>query len=184
MTPVYVCYHTPGPYAKEAGELATTLRQHDLHHEIVEVADCGSWVRNCARKASFVRDMLAKHEDRPIVYLDSDARVCAYPKAFDEMPDDVDVAVHYKDGTELLSGTLYFGNTSGSWEIVRQWCERCTAEPDVWDQKHLQRVVEDGGKRFNVARLPAPYCLIFDTMREQGPPVIEHTQASRRYKNQ
>ena len=45
-------------------------------------------------------------------------------------------------------------------------------------QVGLETVLRTG--KYSVYGLPAPYTLIFDSMKAQGPPVIEHFQASRR----
>jgi hypothetical protein len=121
--------------------------------------------------------MMGEHPGRPLVWLDADARVRQVPGLLLNL--DCDFAAHWKEGTELLSGTLYFGGTDAARRLAQAWAALCRAEPDVWDQKHLQKVVEhaDG---LRAERLPAPYTLIFDLMADQGPPVIEHLQASRK----
>ena len=112
------------------------------------------------------------------------------------------LASHSTPPGELLSGTLYFGPTAAADRLLTQWAAGCIQSPDEWDQRVLQKIVEEqaSGVRdqgasaetqltpgscpltpaLKILPLPAPYTLIFDTMRDQGPPVIEHMQASRR----
>jgi hypothetical protein len=112
-----------------------------------------------------------------IVWLDADAVVQQYPALFDDM--DADIAVHYKDGKELLSGTMYFSNTEKARELLREWIALAETTKDVTQpQSVLQELLRSG--KYLVHKLPAPYTLIFDLMSHLGPPVIEHFQASRK----
>jgi hypothetical protein len=187
-----IAYHTDDRYAAEAENLRASLIRHGLKHRIDRVGDRGSWAANTSAKPTFVRRMLYAHAG-PVLYLDADAVVQRPPVQLQALrPADFDLAVHYrrreggplKTRVELLSGTIWFGNTPACRELVERWEKACRAAPDVWDQKHLQNIVADmPGLR--VMNLPPEYCCIFDSMREQHPgiePVIEHFQASRRFK--
>lgn len=173
---LFVSFYTP-PYAAEAEGLIQSLGRWNLNHEIVAVADRGSWVKNCAYKASFIRDMMLKHECRPLVWLDADARVMRRPDLFDSLT--CDLACHYRDGTELLSGTLYIGPTAR--DLVRQWEQACLEHPNEWDQRVLAGVIERE-RRWKIINLPADYTAIFDAGMSLDP-VILHRQASRRLKH-
>jgi hypothetical protein len=185
MSPLYVSFYTVGNgYDAEAADLGKTLDHWDLPHDLLPIAPLGSWEQACGYKPIFLQAMRRKHGRRPLVWLDADARVRANPSLFLEMADKngrppVDFAAHWKDDQELLSGTLYFGAASAADRLLEQWAAGCIANPGQWDQRVLQQIVE-ATDDLNVFCLPAAYTLIFDTMREQGPPVIEHMQASRR----
>jgi len=180
-TPIYVCFYTTGNgYEAEAMELGHTLDRYQLPSDLVAVPPFQDWVAACAYKPKFLRHMRAKHgPDRPLVWLDADARVRQYPSLFPEMPTDVDFAAHWKDGTELLSGTLYFGATRGADRLLNEWAQACHERPREWDQHVLQNLV-DGRTDLKVEKLPPSYTQIFDVMASAGEPVIEHMQASRR----
>jgi hypothetical protein len=183
--PVYVAYYTTGtPYEEEAKLLRASLDLFRLEYEIQGVPSLGSWQKNTQFKAFFIQEMLAKYSDRPVVYLDADAIVRAYPILFDEI--NCDIAVHHYDNKrrnfkELLSGTVYFGTSSKAREIVEVWIETNRELPEQWDQKNLQLAL-DRVPDVSFVELPPSYCLIFDLMKDQGPAVIEHFQASRRFK--
>ena len=99
-----------------------------------------------------------------------------YPTLFDTIEEDF--ACHYKDGKELLTGTLFFNNCKKSIEFVNNCIDLEEKEGGKLSaQTCLPEVIEKTG--VSVYRLPAPYTLIFDRMKHQGPPVIEHFQASR-----
>lgn len=182
MNPVYVAFHTGGDYERHAAELIETLDRLDLAHAVWQLPDAGSWVRCCAMKPTFIRQCMEQFPGQPIVYLDADARVRQRPELFYSMTPGTDFACHYLDGKELLSGTLYFGGTVASVELVEAWQARCRDMPDVWDQQHLQSVVHHG--TFNVAYLPETYCRIYDRQKRMPREaiVIEHLQESRNQK--
>lgn len=181
MIPLYIGYFTIGtPYQMEAVECMKTLDAFGLEHEFVGVPNSRSWVRNCARKPEVIRKLHLKHDGRPLVYIDADARVRRKPIAFELIAPDVDIACHYRNGGELLSGTVYMGATADARRLLDLWCDGCKKQPDDWDQITLQNILRE--QAFNVYRLPAPYCSVFDDPT-MGPPVIEHLQASRRLAN-
>jgi len=180
--PVVISYYTKDTgYAVEVKRLRRSLYVHGLEHDVVGVDSLGSWQANTHYKAAFIRNMLKKYPSRALLFLDADAAVCKYPELFVGMTD-IDIAVHFRHGKELLSGTLYFRNTEATRTLVDNWIALNDANPSVWEQKNLATVLEkmDG---IRVHRLPPEYCCIFDTMiKESGDPVIEHYQASRRLK--
>lgn len=180
MTPIFVSFFTAGtPYEAEAAELAATLRAFDLPCDIQPLEPQGKWVWNCGMKSMFVRNMMLKHPERSIVWLDADARVRKLPTLLDSL--DCDVAFHRRCG-ELLSGTLFFAPTSAAWETVRLWEAACETRPDEWDQRVLDDIVKENVPVARFGELPASYVQIFDA-KDMGDPddaVILHTQASRR----
>jgi hypothetical protein len=184
VTPIYVAYYTANtPYADEASELVKTLDAFGLEHDVVAVPALGTWAENCSQKPRVIRDAMLRHEGRPIVYLDSDARVRQRPEMFDRMPRDVDLAVHYLDGNELLSGTLYFGATAGGWKLVSEWTKVCREQPSAWDQLSLQNIVDARECEFKIHYLPEGYTYIFDrNTLAPDQQVIVHGQASRRFR--
>ena len=122
-------------------------------------------------KAEVIRDV-----GGPVVYTDVDARFRSRPIALDEL--DCDFAAHWRNGQELLSGTLYIGGGAAAAELVDLWILENESNPNRWDQKNLQAVLGREPSRWRTVDLPSAYCKIFDTMH--GEPVIEHFQASRR----
>lgn len=171
------CSFFSGPgYDVEARELVKTLDAFGLAHDVRELPDAGGWELNCGRKASYLLQMRADHPGEPLVWVDADARIRRLPTLFEHL--DCDFAAHWKDGTELLSGTMYFGPNDAARDLLEAWRDECAANPSEWDQKCLQRLV-DGSRRWRVSTLPAEYTAIFDAGMSSEP-VIEHMQASRR----
>lgn len=184
MTPLFISFHTGGLYERHANELAETLHRFDLPYEIEQMPCTGKWCGNCAMKPTFILQKMEQWPDRPIVWVDADARIRQMPTMFMQMTASTDFAAHWLDRVELLSGTLYFGGTHGSIDLARDWQRRCVAEPGVWDQRHLSASVTSMPE-LNVVYLPEGYTRIFDRWKKMPADqiVIEHLQASRNAEN-
>ena len=111
-----------------------------------------------------------------LLCLDIDCAVIRYPALFDRI--ECDIANHYRGGVELLAGTTFLRRSDKVKHLCEEWAANTRADSSqMAGQTGLARAISAGN--YDVYRLPAPYTLIFDTMRDQGPPVIEHYQASR-----
>lgn len=180
MIPLYVAFATEGSaYVDELKELEKTLIQFKLPHHLEIVKSKGSWEANCQLKALLIDKMLHQNAG-PVVYLDSDARVMDDPAILNQI--ECDVAFHLFRGVELLSGTLYLGNTPKCKDIVSQWIDMNNRYPAEWDQRNLQRVVR-ANHDLDFLILPESYVWI-DKLATVGHPVIKHLQASRRLKRE
>jgi len=177
--PLIVSYYTKNTgYEKEAKRLEESIKKFGLEYDIEEIESLGDWQKNTHYKATFIRKMMDRHPNRDLLWLDVDAVVHRYPILFDDI--DTDLAIHYKDGKELLSGTLYFSNNERIKKLVDAWIEENKKNPDIWEQKNLATTLKNWNGKVEI--LPPTYCQIFDLMMNAGEPIIEHFQASRRYK--
>jgi len=126
--------------------------------------------------------MMDKHHGRPVVYLDADAYVWSRPHLFYE-PMLCDIAVHYRQGKELLNGTLYLPPTPMTRAVVDRYAALVAARPDEHNEQRLLDEAIRTTPGMLVYRLPASYCWIHDLMADDlapgEEPVIEHLQASR-----
>ncbi len=169
-----VSFYTGPGYMEEADALRATLQEHGVPHSIRYRKDLGDWCANCAQKPVFLREMRDAIVG-PMLWLDADARLMS---ALPPMPD-CDMAYHRFRGVELVSNTLYFGDTLGAREILAAWCVAQTAT--VWDQKVLQKIV-DAPHTWKIVQLPEEMSVI-DRLASKGvKPVVYQTQASRRLK--
>ena len=183
---IIVSYYTRDTeYEEEKKRLVKSLNRFKLPYKIGALDNRGSWVKNCAQKAEFCLRMLTGYQ-RPVVWIDADAEVRRNPVLFRSL--DCDIAVHYMNGRELLSGTIYLGYTETTIELLHQWIRTNESHPETWDQVNLQRAIEimkhTEGYNLRLFELPPSYCQIYDLMAHHGDPVIEHNQASRRLKSQ
>jgi hypothetical protein len=178
-----ISFYTVGtPYEQEALEFEEHLdRFPQLNYKIIPVESKGSWVQNTNLKSSVCLEAFIQ-SDVPIVYTDIDSRINKYPVLFDYLSE-CDIGVHYRKGRELLSGTIFFNKTLMTKNLLERWVTKCNEFPSVWDQRNLNSSIEElKPYGLQVYSLPATYCQIFDLMAKEGIPVIEHFQASRRYK--
>jgi hypothetical protein len=182
--PVITSFYTKNtPYEKQVELLKATLKRFNLDNDVEGVEDLGDWHKNVFQKPKFIMRMLKKYPGRPIVYVDADAKFRRSPTLFNEL--ECDFAVHFRQGHELLSGTLYFGNTKGSRFIVEKWLEEDIRSPMThMPQRNLRTVFDRHKKDIIWKELPVEYCMIFDSRaRFQVPTVVEHFQLSRIHKN-
>jgi hypothetical protein len=180
MTPLYISFFTPS-YESEAKAMERSCREFGLATDVRALPSLGDWTRNCGQKPVFIREMMKEYEGWPLVWLDADARVRQYPELFDNQW--ADFAAHWRHGSELLSGTMYFGPTPKARELVEVWCEAQAMTPDDWDQRVLSQVIELRAVPGLVIRhLPAQYTAVWDDpkMGNDNTWVISHHQASRR----
>lgn len=185
MKYIITAFYTEGTsYEKEVQHLIESLKSFNLPMDIVGVSSKGNWQANTQYKAYFIKQMLYRHFPKDIVYLDADARVRQYPLLYDTA--DFDIGVVFRENVELLGSALYFANKANVLELVERWIRGCHFNPEMWDQKVLQHVLNESVKdlRLNVCALPPTYCQIFDLMKNVGEPVIEQFQASRRFKKE
>lgn len=179
--------------------LGASLSQYDKIPVYIEkIATKGSWLQNTAYKPQLCLNALEKFPDLNVVFLDSDATILTYPKLFEEIPEEYDIALHYldwaswyKNGTsvkEALSGTLWLRNNEKIKELVKEWLSRSTSSK-LWEQKCLAQILESR-KDIKIYNLPLDYCFI-NTLPNGNKPfvssenaVILHHQASRRYRRQ
>jgi len=168
-------------YADHASKLRASLEKWRVPYSLTPIKTSGVWEYDCSQKARFMRDAW-ENSTVPIVWLDADATVEAYPALFAEI--DADFAIHKWQGWEFCSGTTYFGKSPIARKLLDQWVLRCEADPIAWDQINLQSAWCDiaATEDLKTYWLPRPYLQIFDAP-EESPPVIKHWQASRRPKN-
>ena len=176
-------------YQADASRLIDSLEVFKIPKHIQRIPTLGSWAANTGYKPSFLLDMRSKYSG-PIVWIDCDAIVRKYPHEFDDLADPkkiaprpVDMAVHYRNGTDLLSGTIYIGDTPAAPGILGDWIAKQIEYPETWDQRTLAATLAAHEDLILVYDLPDTYTFIFDIMRRSNPlgePVIEHFQSSRR----
>ncbi|MEO1585436.1 MAG: class I SAM-dependent methyltransferase [Planctomycetota bacterium] len=181
--PVVVSFYTKGtPYEDEVAGLRESCERLGLDHQITGVEPAGSWERNCAMKAAFIRAE-ADRMDRPVLWVDADAVVRRPPVVLAGA--EMDFAVHKSHGWQFGSGTCYFNRTPLARMVLDRWAELCESRPEIWDQIHLDAAWEMVSARhpLRTCWLPASYTKIFDLEAAHADePVIEHFQASRRFK--
>lgn len=184
--PLVVSYFTQGTiYVKEIEHLRKSLHKYVMDYEFRGMPNTGNWRHNCAMKGPFMRDMMAKL-DRPLIWLDADARVIKYPILFEQLKCDFACMISWhREKPGSASGTMYFNNTDATKKLLDVWADMCKKEPDELDQHLLHRALKKVD--LNFTELPHGYCIReLDKVRDGDSPdrFIHHFQASRRVDKQ
>ena len=198
--PLVIAYYTVDtPYQHEAESLKVSLEAVGYSYDIRGVPNQGSWQKNTQLKAQFVDHMLAAYTGRPLLYLDVDAIMIKPPIALDDLPaQGADIAaVHFLTkpgqlGTELLSGTVWFGNTKPCRRVVQKWLHINAQYPEVlpggrkaWDQRTLEMAIKSIAS-CTFVELPQEFTYIAELTTKRDPhlnPVILHTRGAKRFKH-
>ena len=190
-----VGYYTVNtPYEEEAQNLIRSLNKLGVNHDVIGVKTLGNWQANTRFKAGFMLDMLIKWPNHRLLYVDCDAVVHRMPNLFKNYK--CDIAVRWQDfrwrKNECLSGTIYMENNERTKRICELWRDINVKEGnkstrmEQWNLDTVINQMKAEDPNFTYKNLPPEYTMIFDSMRGMYPnivPVIEHFQASRRFRN-
>lgn len=187
---IFVAYYTKNtPYENEAKKLEASLKNLNLIYDIVGVNDLGGWQANTRFKANFLQQMLLKHKDKNLVYVDVDAVVHSIPILFKDYK--YDIGIRYQDfrwkTNECLSGTIFLSNNEKVMRLCKEWEKINIREKNNnsnLEQWNLGAAIDllKPSLQLSVINIPPEYTFIFDSMKKLYPkvkPVIEHFQASR-----
>jgi len=188
--PIVVSHYTDDTgYKQEVQKLIGSLHRWNLPYDIEPISSLGSWRANSNYCSVLVANMLKKYPEDDILRVDADAIFQRFPELFLEESFDFDIAAHIANfrwhPNELLGGTIFFHNTPTVRQVVDEWVLYSTkVRPNDRNGDILQDILNSGKYPVRFGQLPASYCKIFDIMSYVENPVIEHFQASRRFKHQ
>jgi hypothetical protein len=192
--PMIVSHYTRDTgYEKEVANLISSLESLGLDFAIEATDSLGeengvqAWRRNSNYCSELVQKMLKRYPDRDILRVDADAVFHKTPDLFTSEDFDADIAMHVHDfrwhQQEYLGGTIFFRNTPTVVWLVNYWTLLCMVErPKERNGDLLKEIILSETFNVKFEQLPDTYCKIFDIMRDVKDPVIEHFQASRRFK--
>lgn len=194
---IIISYFTVGTgYETEIKNLTKSLKFFDLPYFIFNFEPQGTWRRNLNFKSQCILEAFKMFPDRDIVFLDADAIVRQYPKLFDQLSKEkkYHIGAHFfrylprsGDPDELLSGTLWIRNDEIGHRIVNRWHKLGLKYENIRHQKCLKLALNElirEGLNIQINHFPFEYTCIFDyhKARQGKAPVIEHFQASRRFR--
>ncbi len=194
--PLVISFYTSNtPYEEEVQHLLASCRRFGLANQIEGVESFGGWELNCAYKPYFILQKL-KERKRPVLWVDADGVFVRSPAAQDVFVSDLAVRIHselsWDHPSKVISSTVYVNYTQAALQLVRFWAEECRkqlADPqrsaEFWDQIALRDALFFSSHGAHVQPMPLAYAKIFDhpgDVEKVAEPVIEHYQASRRFK--
>jgi len=194
--PVIISFYTlDTPYQIEVQNLIASCEKYGLETSIEGVESMGSWELNCAYKPYYIlRKVL--DEKRPVLWVDADGVFQREPSCEDWLSSDLAVRtepdVSDTHPSKVISSTVYCNPTQKGIDLVISWAKTSQnqlldpmRQGEFWDQTALRDAILDNPMEAKVASLPLSYAKIFDhpgDLAAVKDPVIEHYQASRRYK--
>lgn len=190
MNIITVAYYTDDDYKLEMLNLQESLVHYRVMHLLREIESC-SWHKAVRYKPTFIRDCLRDFSEADgILYLDADA-VVRRPLPMNDFKDCHFAAVWFRRNRhakeEILTGTMFFANTPTTMSMVEQWVELTPQfrHSETPEQDALKVVWEQNQERLITKILHPGWCYIFDDFKTLYPdmiPIVEHFQASRKYK--
>lgn len=194
--PLIVSYYTKKTlYQLEVQNLIASCEKWNLSFDIEGIDSFGSWELNCGYKPFFLFRKLQELK-KPILWIDADAVILKRPEVIEAFA--ADLAVRINEGlpidhpSKVISSTIFVNYTPEGAELLRRWAEEGNKQlgqnerkEEFWDQIALRNVIYNQTHNAKVIGLPLEYTKIsehpFDTEAVKDP-VIEHYQASRRFK--
>ena len=193
-----ISFYTTGTgYEEEIKSLEESLIRFGVDYHFFPCEPKGSWRENLNYKSWCISEAFNMFPDQDIVFIDADGIMRKYPILFDKLSEtkEYDVAATFHkyaprsgDADELLSGTLWFPNNQKGKDLVDAWHKVGLENPNIRHQKCLRHAIDglqNNGYNINVYRMPFEYTYVFDyryPVKRQ--PIIEHFQASRRFRTQ
>lgn len=194
--PVVISFFTSNtPYQLEVQNLIASCKQHGVSLDVEAVESFGTWELNCAYKPFFILKKLNEYR-QPLLWVDADGvfnRIPEQIKAFN-----ADIAVRINEGlpvshpSKVITSTIYLDFNPRVVECMQLWIKECAQQlldpertEEFWDQIALRNVLFSQEYSAKIAYMPLAYAKIFDHPEDcllVDEPVIEHYQASRRFK--
>lgn len=190
--PLIISFYTEKTlYQFEVQNLIASCQHWNLEYCIEGIPSFGSWELNCGYKPFFILQKLL-HFKKPLLWIDADGVIVNQPEDIDAFSADLSVRINEDCPTghlsKVISSTVFINNTEQGALLVRLWAEECyrnlnniEREYEYWDQAGLRDAIFSNKHHAKVAPLPHAYAKIFDQKGGYAP-IIEHFQASRRYK--
>jgi hypothetical protein len=193
-SPLVITFYTENtPYQLEVAGLINSCRELGIELEVEAVPCLGSWQRNCAMKPQFIRGKLIEKK-RPVFWVDADAVFRKVPDFSLMMHSDFSAwensSLPQDKRFRYRAGSLFINYTPGGIRFAEVWAGYCQKKIDAGvDLSYLDQIaifdLIEQGLEANFFPLPLSHCKVFDLDADEidsSDVVIEHFQASRRYK--
>jgi hypothetical protein len=188
-------YTADTPYQLEIQNLIASCNRFAVSIDVEAVESFGSWELNCAFKPFFILKKLNEYK-QPVLWVDADGVFTCFPEWIEAFNADISVRINESlpasHPSKVISSTLFVNYNSNAIECMHAWAKESARQlldpsrkEEFWDQIALRDVLFSDKNRFNIAGLPLSYAKNFDhpeDLKSFEPSVIEHYQASRRFK--
>ena len=149
MSTIYNWYTIGSPYEAVAKRNALSFAIAESEPNSFGIQGCGTgeWIKNCALKPTVCLALINTiPEGQGLWLLDADAEVINKPdfRGYNNTTAPYfSFVLHYRPSgaREVLSGTLWITNTPECKTLLGNWQDGCHANPDIWDQRILSKIV-------------------------------------------
>lgn len=118
--PLFVTYYTD-KYRDYYVDLERSAVKHGIDLSAAHIEDDATlWVDRACHKSRVVYAAMEQY-NRPVVWIDCDARFNWYPKYFDDAADHVDYAIGRLDGYHDCGNVMLFNNTMAGRKVIALW---------------------------------------------------------------
>jgi hypothetical protein len=194
--PIVISFYTKETfYQIEVQNLIWSCEQFGITYQIESISSFGSWEINCAYKPFFIHRKLQELK-QPVLWIDADGVFKKKPEQLSTFRKDFAVRINshipIDHPSHVMSGTVYANYTPGADALLRLWAEysqkemiRSNRKEEFWDQIALRDALYSKENPAIFESLPFSYTSIVDhagDLEMIKEPIIEHHQASRRYK--
>lgn len=195
MKPIVISFYTlQTPYEEEVKKLINSCLKFEVDSDIEGIPSQGSWEKNCAIKPFFILQKL-RQWDRPVIWVDADAVFLQSPDWSEFNACDFSVRVNEflpkTHESRIVSNTIFAKNTTAAATLIEKWSDETKKAlndkqrvMEFWDQVALRDAL-DQTPEIHFLPMPLKFSKIFDfddLFISEQEVVIEHYQASRRYK--
>jgi len=170
-----VAFVTSPEYAKLAEGLEASCEKWEIPFTLYECDHKPTWAENVNYKPEIVRQALESSNGDPVLYVDADAYLYAYPELL-RNPDQ-DFAAYYQSPKQPCGGSLWFRPSKRMKAVVDLWCRLVEERPNHADDWVNLRDALDSDRYLPKLHLPPAYNWHPATMRQRFPgakPVIVH----------
>jgi hypothetical protein len=111
-------------YSSRANILIEKCKKFNIPHAIEMIQSTGSYMLNCLKKPSFIKDMMKKYNE-PLIWMDCDTDFREPFDIFDNINDDIGFASHTGCIGGIKASPLYFKNGDKFDLIINTWIKAC-----------------------------------------------------------
>jgi len=169
---IIVSWHTPDSlYSSCALRLKESLERFDLEHEINCLPAIGDWNQNVCHKPQYILEMMNKHPEKNIVWIDADSEVIAYPEYFKTITGDVGCLLW--KGIQIFMSTAFFSNNINVRDFVTKWIELTARNIYVFSpEQYTFSLTLKEFPEIKFERLPNSYAFVKNESPQDESPVI------------
>lgn len=166
VTAYTVSSHLGDYYKRCVTRLIRSCIKFDLSHLVLPLEQQGNWDAGCATKIVVIQQLLQQLH-RPLLWLDADAEIFAYPSMIETL--NCEMALSSAAG-HWLTGTLYL--TPSTLPFIESWKQH--TGPVVDEVALLQLYMSSPHNRPTLTMLPPSYNTAIHTASDLSSVVIGH----------